>query len=117
MRSGLISNSDDFVVLGVLLREGERFQIVTSQPWIPEDKESPPPTLDEIESFFEKLKFQMFWLGPENPAFYREDLDLVARDAHAGNFIRYKGRLAPIDIILEKPNPDQRETIGVQLGI
>jgi hypothetical protein len=64
---------DEITVDGVLQREGDRFQIVTSQPWITEDHDAVPPTLDEIEVYFEALKFQMFWPGPENPAFYRQD--------------------------------------------
>jgi hypothetical protein len=59
----------------------------------------------------------MFWPGPGNPAFYREDLDLVARDAHEGNFIRSGGRLVPIDLIVGKPNDKFRTDIAEQLGI
>jgi hypothetical protein len=102
---------------GVLQAEGKRFHIVTSQPWIPEDPDAPSPTLDEIEAYFEALKFQMFWLGPENPAFYREDLDVVARDAHEGNFIRSNGRLVPIDVIVGKPTESHLQSIADQLGI
>lgn len=108
---------DEITVDGVLLEEGERFRIVTSQPWIPEDHDATPPTLDEIEAYFEALKFQMFWLGPESPAFYREDLDLVARDAHEGNFIRSERQLVPIDVIVSKPNEDHRKALAEQLGL
>lgn len=108
---------DDFRVVGLTLGEGDRFRIVTSQPWIPLDKDAALPTLDEIEAYFEKLEFQMYWPGAENPAFYREDLDLIARDAHEGNFIRYEGRLVPIDVIIERPSSEQRADIAAQLGI
>ena len=73
-----------------------------------EDADAIAPTLDEIEAYFEAIDFEMFWLGPENPAFYRQDLDLVARDARDGNFIRSKGLLVPIDVTVGKPTESHR---------
>lgn len=88
---------DDLVILGVC-GVGISAQIITSQKWIAEDEDVVAITRDEIDHYFKLLNFLRFTIPPDFVAYYNQDIDVVALDAHAGNFMRFEGRLVPIDV-------------------
>ena len=92
--------ADDVEIVGVLHRETQ-LQILTSQRWIFDDEGSPPITLVEIDSYFERLGFHQFRDGDGQPVYYDPQSGLIVADAHSQNFIRSDGELIPIDVKLE----------------
>jgi hypothetical protein len=91
---------DDVYILGVFGNETIP-RIIISQKWIVEDELAPDITRDEIDAYFETLKFIRLVLD-ESVVYYNHDSKILARDAHAGNFMRFEGRLVPIDVNVQE---------------
>lgn len=98
---------DDVKIVGVF-GEGPRAQIITSQQWIDEDEGAAYPQPEEIDAFFARFEFLKFVNAEGEVEYYNRDLDLVASDAHGGNFIRFGGKLVPIDVRLIRPTDEMR---------
>jgi hypothetical protein len=100
---------DDVFILGVVGSESSP-RIIISQKWIFEDATAPDITRDEIDAFFEKLHFIRSLLD-DRIVYYSTDTNLLATDAHPGNFMRSEGRLVPIDINVQELSPEMGERI------
>lgn len=97
---------DDVYVLGVFGTEAIP-RIIISQKWIFEDELAPDITRNEIDGYFESLHFIRRVLDG-SIVYYNGDSNILARDAHAGNFMRFEGRLVPIDVNVQEAAPDLR---------
>lgn len=93
---------DDIRLLGVILFENN-IQIVTSQPWIVAD-ERHFTTIEEIDGYFERLKFTHVELVPDVPLYFNDELCVVIADAHQQNVLTTEdGHLVPIDVVVGIP--------------
>jgi hypothetical protein len=77
-------------------------RIVISQRWVAEDDDDDLITPEDIDAYFANLRFDKIFRPDGKVEYYNRDVKLVASDAHAGNFIRSKGKLVPIDIIVDR---------------
>lgn len=78
---------------------------VTSQPFI----KGTSPSKSEISSFFEDNGFKMVGIGT---TFYDSSKNLLAFDAHEGNFKKTpEGKIIPIDVILIHPDGDLKRQL------
>jgi hypothetical protein len=100
---------DDVFVLGVFGSESSP-RIIISQKWIFEDATAADITRSEIDRFFEELHFVRSLLDGRI-VYYNADTNLIATDAHAGNFMRSEGRLVPIDVNVQEVSPEMRDRI------
>jgi hypothetical protein len=71
-----------------------------------------PITREEIDHYFKLLNFERFIIPPEFVAYYNRDVDVVAIDAHAGNFMRFEGRLVPIDVKVGLSDAETQPYLG-----
>jgi hypothetical protein len=74
-------------------------------------------TETEIDRYFADRRFFQFVTSTGRVAYYDPDIRLVACDAHVGNFVRSKGQIVPIDVIISYPTDEMRKCIAAQLGI
>ncbi len=96
---------DEIRVLGVICDE-EQIQVVSSQPWIADNKKD-PPSGEEIAAYFAEFGFLPVSENPETPVFYSPEFNLLVADAHDTNVIRSRdGGLAQIDVVVGAPGPE-----------
>ncbi len=100
---------DDWLVEGRLHYPNEPApRVVTSQPWYRVDPERPEPTLAEIDSYMRQAGFLKAYDG----AWLHPDRDIAASDALPKNFVfDVAGHVHPIDVILLKPDDEQRQRL------
>jgi Serine/Threonine/Tyrosine Kinase found in polyvalent proteins len=95
---------DDVFILGVFGPETSP-RIIISQKWIAEEENVPDITREAIDAYFENLRFERLILDG-SIVYYNADTKILARDAHAGNFMRFEGRLVPIDVNVQEVSTD-----------
>jgi hypothetical protein len=93
------------------------FQVVSSQPWISEDRTKPPATEAQIEKYFRDIRFYRVRKESTGGFFYNQDLNVVAADAHSRNvLISSEGEIVPIDVVMGKPSKAMQQQLKAELS-
>ncbi len=85
---------------------GDKPSVVTSQPWAhPADLQSPLPCLTEIRDFMTRLSFEP--VADALFEWFRKSDGVRVSDARPDNFIKTKGSVVPIDLVISKNDQQQ----------
>lgn len=93
----------------------EQMEIITTQPWIVAHWDQPRPTREEIDLYFERLRFTKAPITEEAPIYFQRRIGVIIADAHDQNILRdERGTLSPIDLVVGRPGTALRERIDAE---